>query len=252
MLTACDRKAYLDQLVSDAKIEVKPTAKTWEPVRAYEKKLVSIMHKGTSACVGVGRRLKDGARVGTGKGRRAKGGAVGTSDEESGPEAERGGAVEVEEAALVPVRERVRPRPRVVVRRSATPSEPEEHGLSDVEMDAGGEDEVVEETPKSRPRVREDDGGGGGEESPMKTPRAELSTHDHPEVPESSLKRRRDDDEADQEAHADAGAGAGASVDDDRGDVHPDELPPSEIASTALASPTSEFLIRRKRARHRH
>lgn len=42
------RKAYLDQLVSDAKIEVKPTAKTWEPLRAYEKKLVSIMHKGTS------------------------------------------------------------------------------------------------------------------------------------------------------------------------------------------------------------
>lgn len=41
------RKAYLDQLVSDAKMEVKPTAKTWEPLRAYEKKLVSIMHKGT-------------------------------------------------------------------------------------------------------------------------------------------------------------------------------------------------------------
>lgn len=34
--------------MSDAKIEVKPTAKTWEPLRAYEKKLVSIMHKGTS------------------------------------------------------------------------------------------------------------------------------------------------------------------------------------------------------------
>lgn len=43
-----DRKAYLDQLLSDAKVEVKPTAKTWEPLRAYEKKLVSIMHKGVS------------------------------------------------------------------------------------------------------------------------------------------------------------------------------------------------------------
>lgn len=245
--------------MSDAKIEVKPTAKTWEPLRAYEKKLVSIMHKGMSTCVCVGCWLTDGPRVGAGKGRKAKGGAVGTSDEESGPEAERGGGVEEEEAAPVPVpvRERVRPRPRVVVRRSATPSEREGHVHSDVEMDAGGKDEVVEETPKSRPRVRgdDDDGGGGEGESPMKTPRAEPSTRDHPaEVPESSLKRRRDDDEADQEAHADAGAGAGAgaSVDDDRGDVYPDEVPPSEIASTALASPTSEFLIRRKRARHRH
>lgn len=40
--------------MGDAKIEVKPTAKTWEPLRAYEKKLVSIMHKGTRArCMSV-------------------------------------------------------------------------------------------------------------------------------------------------------------------------------------------------------
>ena len=53
VVVAFNRKAYLDQLVSDAKIEVKPTAKTWEPLRAYEKKLVSIMHKGTSLFVDV-------------------------------------------------------------------------------------------------------------------------------------------------------------------------------------------------------
>jgi cohesin complex subunit SA-1/2 len=36
----------MDQLITDAKIEIKPTAKTWEPQRAYEKKLVAVMHKG--------------------------------------------------------------------------------------------------------------------------------------------------------------------------------------------------------------
>ncbi|KAF8558607.1 hypothetical protein OG21DRAFT_1504012 [Imleria badia] len=223
-------KASLDQLVSDAKIEVKPTAKTWEPLRAYEKKLVSIMHKGA------------------GKGRRAKGGAVGTSDEESGPEAEgrrhvgTGGGVEEEEAP-VPVREtraRARPRPRAVVRRPPTPDEREEEHGSDVEMDA----EVVQETPKSRPRVRVED--GGGDESPVKTPRARPSTR---EVPRSSLKRRRDEDDAD-EAEAETEAEAEGGADDDRHSVNPDEVPPSEDASTAQTSPTSEFIIRRKRARH--
>ncbi|KAG6380328.1 hypothetical protein JVT61DRAFT_8438 [Boletus reticuloceps] len=132
-------KAYLDQLVSDAKIEVKPTAKTWEPLRAYEKKLVSIMHKGT------------------GKGRKAKGGAVGTSDEESGPEAEgRGeGGVEqgdeVEPARETRARPGLRPRPKAVVRRPPTPSGDDGQQQSDVEMDGAEDgDEVAQETPKSR------------------------------------------------------------------------------------------------------
>lgn len=203
-----------------------------------------------------------GGAIGTGgKGRKAKGGVVGTSDEESGPEAEpRGegsGAVEVEEEEVAaPVREtraRPRPRPRAVVRRPPTPSE---QARSDVEMDMdageGAEDEdgdgVAQETPKSRPRVRVREDDDDGLESPVKTPRAGPSTRDHPaEVPRSSLKRQRDD-EADEEAGADADIAAG--VDDDRASLDPDEVPPSEDASTALTSPTNEFLIRRKRARH--
>jgi len=122
-------------------------------------------------------------------------------------------------------------------------------------MDAGegAEDQV---TPKSRPRVRvrEDDGDGDRLESPTKTPRAGPSTRDTPAgAPRSSLKRRRDDEaDADDEAGADADADAdvGAGVDDDRASLTPDEVPPSEDASTALTSPTNEFLIRRKRVRH--
>ncbi|KAF8452670.1 hypothetical protein L210DRAFT_3639153 [Boletus edulis BED1] len=237
-------KAYLDQLVSDAKIEVKPTAKMWEPLRAYEKKLVSIMHKGT------------------GKGRKAKGGAVGTSDEESGPEAEgRGeGAVEQgeeeEPARETRARPGLRPRPRAVVRRPPTPSGDDGQRQSDVEMDSAEDgDEVAQETPKSRPRARVDgadgDGDGGGVESPMKTPRAgpstSMGTRDQARISTSSLKRRRDDDEADEDAEV---AETDAGADDDRHSAHPDEVPPSEDVSVPQTSPTSEFIIRRKRARH--
>ena len=247
--------------MSDAKIEVKPTAKMWEPLRAYKKRLVSIMHKGTSSvCVCVRRWLVGCSRMpwrrGTigagGKGRRAKGGALGTSDEESGPEAEgRGQVVGGEEGEdEVPVRvtrARARPRPRAVVRRPATPTptleEREVHG-SDVEMDA-----EVQETPKSRPRVRVDDvEEGDGEGSPVKTPRPRPSMGT---APRSSLKRQRDaddDDDAETEGEGEGEGEAGASADDDRHSAHLDEV--SEDAETTQPSPTSEFIIRRKRARH--
>lgn len=245
--------------MSDAKIEVKPTAKMWEPLRAYKKRLVSIMHKGTSSvCVCVRRWLVGCSRMpwrrGTigagGKGRRAKGGALGTSDEESGPEAEgRGQVVGGEEGEdEVPVRvtrARARPRPRGVVRRPPTPTleEREVHG-SDVEMDA-----EVQETPKSRPRVRVDDvEEGDGEGSPVKTPRPRPSMGT---APRSSLKRQRDaddDDDAETEGEGEGEGEAGASADDDRHSAHLDEV--SEDAETTQPSPTSEFIIRRKRARH--
>ena len=245
--------------MSDAKIEVKPTAKMWEPLRAYEKRLVSILHKGTSSvCVCVRRWLVGCSRMpwrrGTigagGKGRRAKGGALGTSDEESGPEAEgRGQVVGGEEGEdEVPVRvtrARARPRPRGVVRRPPTPTleEREVHG-SDVEMDA-----EVQETPRSRPRVRVDDvEEGDGEGSPVKTPRPRPSMGT---APRSSLKRQRDaddDDDAETEGEGEGEGEAGASADDDRHSAHLDEV--SEDAETTQPSPTSEFIIRRKRARH--
>jgi cohesin complex subunit SA-1/2 len=38
-------KAHMDQVVAQAKIEVPPSSKIWEPLRAYEKKLSSIMAK---------------------------------------------------------------------------------------------------------------------------------------------------------------------------------------------------------------
>lgn len=39
------RKAHMDQVLDQAKVEVSPTLKAWEPQRQYEKKLNNIMNK---------------------------------------------------------------------------------------------------------------------------------------------------------------------------------------------------------------
>lgn len=35
----------MDQVLAQAKLEVSPTAKAWEPQRAYEKRLTTVMSK---------------------------------------------------------------------------------------------------------------------------------------------------------------------------------------------------------------
>lgn len=45
-LTEWSSKAHMDQVLAQTKIEVPPSSKIWEPQRAYEKKLSSIMAKG--------------------------------------------------------------------------------------------------------------------------------------------------------------------------------------------------------------
>lgn len=136
--------------------------------------------------------------------------------------------------------------------RAATPSErDEERGQSDVEMEMDVQDGEVEETPKGRVRVREGDG--------LETPRAGPSTSGRLVADtRPSLKRRREDEEEPEtEDEADGmgsgvgtgtGAGAGAGGDDELESL--DEVPPSEDVSAAQTSPTNEFIIRRKRARH--
>jgi cohesin complex subunit SA-1/2 len=36
----------MDQMFAQSKVEITPTSKLWEPQRAYEKKLLSLMGKG--------------------------------------------------------------------------------------------------------------------------------------------------------------------------------------------------------------
>ena len=179
-----------------------------------------------------------------GKGRRAKADAGVTSDEESGPEGE-ARAEEPEgqvEEQVPPSRLRPRPRPKPKPKAPARPQTPPERGQSDVEMDAGAE------TPKTGPRVEE--------EEVLETPQAGPSTARVSMEPRS-LKRRREDEDEDEgevesETEADGSVGPGtvpeAGAEDEQGSL--DEVAPTEDASTAQTSPTNEFLIRRKRARH--
>ncbi|KIJ64745.1 hypothetical protein HYDPIDRAFT_28110 [Hydnomerulius pinastri MD-312] len=218
-------KAYMDQLLNDAKIEIKPTAKMWEPQRAYEKKLVSIMHK---AAGGKGRRAKG-----------AKSAAVVTSDEESGPELDPQ-PEEVEEEAPPP--SRPRPKPTPVVRRPPSPSPPQsehQNTESDAEPLTELEEDEPQVTPKSRPRSRK----ANESQSPMKTPTAPLATTNGIQTTRSSRKRRRAEEEDEPEEE---GAEASGEIDG----APSEDAPSTEETSPAQTSPTNEFVIRRKRARH--
>ncbi|KAL4076765.1 hypothetical protein V8B97DRAFT_2084279 [Scleroderma yunnanense] len=158
-------KAHMDQCFAQAKIEVLPTAKVWEPQRAYEKKLASILTKGKG-----------------GKGRKAKGTSGVTDSEESEPEPQ---PEEAGEALLAPSQPRPRPRP---VHHSHSPVGQSE-AESDVEpVSVQGEDET-QVTPRSRhlPQNREQS------ESPGRFP-AETPTTS-PINGRSTRKRQRTEDE---------------------------------------------------------
>ncbi|OAX37862.1 hypothetical protein K503DRAFT_742134 [Rhizopogon vinicolor AM-OR11-026] len=182
-------KAHVDQVLAQAKIEVPPSSKIWEPQRAYEKKLSSIMAKD-----------KGGAKGKKAKG--AKSAAMVTSDEsESEPEPQ-----PAEEEPRAP---RLRPKPRPVRRPpppTAVQSEPE---ASDQEPEP--EDEQA--TPRNRPRSQATYGS-----SPTKTP--SVSKVSNGVTPRSTRKRRRtdegedEDEDAGEKSEVEVNGDANASVDE--------------------------------------
>ena len=140
-------KAHLDQVFAEAKIEIAPTSKVWEPERAYEKRLTAIMAKDNrkwfiivppfvvfdlslSAQVPKVKKSRKGA----------KGGAAATSSAE-----ESEGEKTLDEDVAAP-----RPRPRPKPKR-ATRANPviEEEAAPD---ESNKPDDPV--TPKARPRPR--------------------------------------------------------------------------------------------------
>ncbi|KAH7915934.1 hypothetical protein BJ138DRAFT_1076400 [Hygrophoropsis aurantiaca] len=208
-------KAHMDQSFAQAKVEIPPTSKLWEPQRGYEKKLNTIMSKDKGA----------GA-----KGRKAKGitsAVVVTSDEEeSEPEM-------VPKESEGPSRPRPKPRP---IRRPSPPesalSEPESI-VNPLEQEAAVEDNIVV-TPKSRvgPRRTFDS------QSPTKTPTVASITEANGFVtPKSTRKRRRTpvEDEIHESPDPDSPQDKEASV-----NRSPSREP----------TPSGDIVIRRKRARH--
>ncbi|KAG2361086.1 hypothetical protein BDR07DRAFT_1472291 [Suillus spraguei] len=177
-------KAHMDQVLAQAKIEVPPSSKIWEPQRAYEKKLSSIMAKD-----------KGGA-----KGRKAKGAksaAMVTSDEsESEPEPR-----PAEEEPHTP---KPRPKPRPLRRQRSPTSSLSELETSDpeagvqerieeanekpeAEAEVHAEHEQEQATPKNRPPQ------ATYGRSPTKTPSVAPASNGI--TPPSTRKRQRTDED---------------------------------------------------------
>lgn len=225
-------KAHMDQVLAQAKIEVPPSSKIWEPQRAYEKKLSSIMAKD-----------KGGA-----KGRKAKGAksaAMVTSDEsESEPEPQ---PAEEEPPAFKP-----RPKPRPLRRQRSPTSSLSELETSDpeagvqehihieeanekpeAEPEVQAEHEQEQATPRNRPRPQATYG-----RSPTKTP--SVPSVSNGITPPSTRKRQRTDEDDE-----DAGEKSGVEATEANGDAAtPEDGAPRE------ESPLTEIIFRRKRARH--
>ncbi|KDR77313.1 hypothetical protein GALMADRAFT_267467 [Galerina marginata CBS 339.88] len=163
-------KAHMDQVLAEAKVEISPSSKLWEPQRVYEKRLTAIMSKDNA----------QGPKV---KRTRKKVGQAASTEEDT--EGER---TQDETAAQV----HPRPKPRRVTR--ANPDVPEEGA------DASG-NELGPVTPKARlgPTRRQKTPQTDIEErddSPLLsvTPSEEQPDIDVTLTPRSSLKRPRDDD----------------------------------------------------------
>lgn len=99
-------KAYVDQVLAQAKVKVSPTSSTWEPQRAYERRLVNIMSKSKGGAASKNR----GRAVGKPR-------ELATSDEESGEQSGEEATTHQEPA----VSQQQPPRPRPAYRtRSAS------------------------------------------------------------------------------------------------------------------------------------
>ncbi|KAH7883079.1 hypothetical protein F5I97DRAFT_1979019 [Phlebopus sp. FC_14] len=210
---ALNIKAHLDQALAQAKVEVPSTSKVWEPHRAYEKKLASIMAK-DKATAGKGRKAKN-----------ARNTVVVTSDEESEQEPQ----PRAEEA---PLPDRPRPKPRPVVRCQPSTSPPRtEH--TDAESDLEHLSELGEDAAQATSKSRAQEQKVGGHSENALAP----SSPTNGSVSKSARKRRRKEDE---EFEAVGEMGVTPSTDG----------LPADDASRPQSSPTNEFIIRRKRARH--
>ncbi|KAH9934133.1 uncharacterized protein B0H18DRAFT_1207681 [Fomitopsis serialis] len=187
-------KAHYDQVLAQNQLEVPPTAQPWEPCRAYERKLTTIMSKDKASA----KRTKGG-----------RGGEVVTTDDE-------GTGAETADENPAPARPQPKPRPRRRAARGAEHATDTEGHASD-----SGAGPIAASTPKARPRprratrkkastespispltpspepnvaAREDERSEGEPEDDTQTPRAS-QFQDEAEVPQPNLSQETQADE---------------------------------------------------------
>ncbi|CAE6434925.1 unnamed protein product, partial [Rhizoctonia solani] len=207
-------KNHLDVTLGDAQVETPASSKVWEPLRAYDKRLITAMAKDKALA----------ARIKTGR----KPAAVVTTDDERGQqtdgeqEHESDDDEEQEPAASEPKRTRPRPRPK-----------PKPADVSvDVDVDipnAPPSEPEAEQTPSSPVPTTPDKSKGKGKG------RATINAR-------TTRKRARDEEE--EEAEEEQEAEAEEQVEDAvQVEQHPSSKPPSQATSDV------GFTRRRKRAK---
>ncbi|KAG8699732.1 hypothetical protein FRC08_005131 [Ceratobasidium sp. 394] len=221
-------KNHLDVSLQDAKIETPASSKVWEPLRAYDKRLITAMakDKALAARIKTGTKKKSGAT--TTDDEREPDEALATDDEREAP-----GEDEQEEAPPPPPapKPRARPRPK--------PKKPTTEDEGDVEIPDAGAESAPEPAPAEEPE---------GSRSPTPTPPeskapkgkkpATRAAATKDKAAPNTRKRRRGaqeeaEDEAENEPEAEPEPEAPA----------PGSKPPSQAASDV------GFTRRRKRAK---
>ncbi|KAJ7164977.1 hypothetical protein C8R46DRAFT_1097762 [Mycena filopes] len=222
-------KAHMDQVLAQAKVEVS-TSKMWEPQRAYEKRLTTIMSKD---------------KVAGAKGRKAKvnKGDGHTSSEEETDLSEVEKLVEERDNTPPP-----RPRPRPRAKRLPTkPTAPEIDDENDAQPGPSSPDPTTPR-PRARTTYQSKSPSKSPTKSPTKTPAKPSQSNASPARAESLLsdpgglvtpvnkksrKRSRPVDDEDEE----------------QGSVHGSEAADDDVPAPE-PTPAGDMQIRRKRARH--
>ncbi|KAJ7701757.1 hypothetical protein B0H17DRAFT_1127998 [Mycena rosella] len=221
-------KAHMDQVLEQAKVEVSATSKQWEPQRAYEKRLVTLMSKDKAP----------GTKVR--KAKANKGDATSSEDETDLSEVEK----LVDERGTPPA-PRPRPRPKRLPKKTAN---------NDGDPSGPPSPDPATPKPRPRPRAKATYQSKAASKSPTKAPaqpsqelddvspaRSPARSESPPPDPASAIpatnrppKRPRPDEEEEEQD----------------GSAHDSVVAGDDDMSAPEPTPAGDMQIRRKRARH--
>ncbi|KAJ6612818.1 hypothetical protein B0H10DRAFT_2051218 [Mycena sp. CBHHK59/15] len=224
-------KAHMDQVLAQARVEVSATLKLWEPQRAYEKRVATVMSKDKAPGV-KGRKVK------------AKKNGANTSSEDETDLSEVERLVEERDSPPAPA-PRPRPRPRRV------PKAAEKNADTDTAEDAAGPSSPDPTTPKPRPRARATYQSKAASRSPTKSPIKPSQESDAPSPTRSQS--TFSDAEAQLVTPVNKKSRKRTRVGEDDGEdgasAHGSATGDQDVAAPE-PTPAGDMQIRRKRARH--
>ncbi|KAH8990784.1 hypothetical protein EDB92DRAFT_1935195 [Lactarius akahatsu] len=260
-------KAYMDQVLAQAKVKVSPTSSAWEPQRAYERRLVNIMSKSKGGAPSKHR----GRAVGKPR-------ELATSDEESGEQSGEDAPTHQQPVSQQPPRPRPAYRTRSASRGLDAASAAGEEAGGDHHRSIPENDAAAAPVKKkiraasssstrrsvsrgSRSRTRSLRSQSRGQSSASSGRSSPEPPEGGERTPRASRKRRR---AARNEEERRAEVGPVGEGDDDGGAVAqgeevdnspdgrgaPSSSSPARASSSRASSAGAEFRVLRKRARH--